>query len=38
MAILISGIVSRLKGTLGFLPNTNSYGLKFAKLGVSNVL
>ena len=32
------GIVSKLNRILGFLPKTSSYGLKFAKLGLLNVL
>ena len=35
---LISGIVSKFKISLGFLPNTNSYGLKLSSLGVLKVL
>ena len=34
---LTSGIVSKLSNMFGFLPKTNSYGLKFAKFGVLNV-
>ena len=37
-ATLISGVVSKLSNTFGFLPKTNSYGLKFTKFGVLNVL
>ena len=35
---LMSGVVSKLSNTFGFLPKTNSYGLKFAKFSVLNVL
>ena len=31
-------MVSKLSNTFGFLPKTNSYGLKLAKSGVLNVL
>ena len=31
-------MVSKLSNTLGFLPKTKSHGLKFAKVGVLNVL
>ena len=34
----ISGVVSRFKSNIDFLPNTYSYGLKLAKLGELNVL
>ena len=33
---LISGSVSRSRSISGFLLNTNSYGLRFAKLGELN--
>ena len=34
----MSGIVSRLSNILGFLLKTNSYGLKFSKFRLLNVL
>ena len=35
---LMSDVVSKLSDTFGFLLKTNSYGLKFAKFSVLNVL
>ena len=35
---LMPGVVSKLSNFFGFLVKTNSYGLKFTKFGVLNIL
>ena len=35
---LMAGVVSKLSKNLGFLPKTNSYGLKFTRFRLLNKL